>query len=190
MIPPAQAFLEEADGGPGHGEMRIFDGPRVRPAPCSAISDWRAGGRPRWYSRRSSRPRHRPGIGSPPNPRRPSHACRARRGADGASIQEPETVLVQALQPHLAPALPHDGRIRRGRVDREDGRAPAQLVDQQAATHGEYVVGIAVAVEAMETTAFRAGGRRAAIWSPLKPPRRCRSSRPCRCTRAGRRSRR
>src|SRR5258708_16017916 len=59
-------------------------------------------------------------------------------------IEQPESVLVETLQPHLAPAIPHDGRIGRGGVDGKYRGAPSELVAEQATTHEMNVVAIAI----------------------------------------------
>src|SRR4051812_15614963 len=63
--------------------------------------------------------------------RRPGHAVGRRRS--------------HAREPVVAPALPHDGRIGRLRVDREHRRRPREAVPRkQAAAHVVDVVGVAV----------------------------------------------
>ena len=52
--------------------------------------------------------------------------------------------VLQPLPPHLAPALPHQRRIRRIGLEGEHGRAPGEIIDQQAAAHVMDVIGIAV----------------------------------------------
>ncbi len=66
--------------------------PMGRSAPCAARLTLRADATPRWYTRRPSHRRHRPGIEWRRNPRRQSHAARNRHAPDGASIP-PETAL-------------------------------------------------------------------------------------------------
>ena len=59
-------------------------------------------------------------------------------------VQQPERMLAHAIEPHLPPLVADEGRIGRRRQDREHGRAPRHLVDEQRAAHGVDVVGITI----------------------------------------------
>ena len=53
-------------------------------------------------------------------------------------------LVLQPLEPHLAPALAHQRRVGRMGLEGEHGRAPGEIIDQQAAAHVVDVIGIAV----------------------------------------------
>ena len=144
MVPPAQAFLQEADARARLGEMRIA----VRPRPDQPLL--RAG---------EAGEQPRDGVGVAVGP--------AADGIDGAGdvgvvlahravlpervaalvlqpVVDQQRLVLQPLQPHLAPALADQRRVRRMRLQREHGRGPGDVVDEHAAAHGVDVVGIAV----------------------------------------------
>ncbi len=144
LVPPAQALLQEADLGAGLGEMRVFVGPGA---------DQPLAGRLQIGEQAEDR------IGIAVGPaahgidgaldRAPVLADRAMLVEGVAALvpeplQEPEAGLLQPPQPHLPPSLADHRRVRRRGVDGEDGRAPAELVAEQAAAHEMDVVGVAV----------------------------------------------
>ena len=143
-VPPAQRLLQKTDARLGHGEMRVLVRPGADDAP---------GGR----LQRAHQARHRIGVGIVPA----AHGQHG--GVDGADVLVDGAVFpvgiavrvfqpgdgqqrlgLQPLQPHGAPALAHQRRIRRTRgVGMHRGR-PAQVLTQQAAALVMDVVGVAV----------------------------------------------
>ena len=59
-------------------------------------------------------------------------------------VKHPQPVVVEALTPHVAPALADDFRIRRRLRDGEGGCAPSQLIGQNRTAHEMDVVCVAV----------------------------------------------
>src|SRR6185437_14247074 len=56
----------------------------------------------------------------------------------------PEALRLEPLEPHLAPALAHDLRIRRPRVEELHDAAPPEVVVEQCAARIVYAFGEAV----------------------------------------------
>ena len=175
MIPPTQHVLQEADLRAGQGQMRV----RWAHGPISPFRGLRAAPetRRRWYSRRSSRrPRTRTLI---------------------AVVLAHRTVPPLVVASLMAqPELENSGRsaLRHIASDRRPARIRRHMAPKKNAAQPNPEVAWcrpcsarrrrSVVVEQIVTTAFSAAAG-AATRSPLKPPQRCPSFRPRRCTTAG-----
>ena len=157
-VPPAQRLLQKADARFGHGKVRVLMRPRADDALHRALH-------------RSHQTRHRIGIGVVP-------AAKSQyRRFDGTNVFVHRTALpisvavrvlqpvdgqqrlgVQALQPHGAPGVAHQRRVRRARGITKHGGRPAHVLGQEAAAFVVDVVGIAVVGGAQGDDGFQAFG--------------------------------
>ena len=145
LVEPAQALLQEADGRAGLAVL----GEGVRPRPDEPLA------RP---GQARHEPRDRVGVAvGPAADRVDGHLDGGVVLAHGALAPVVVAALVgepvldegrralDALEPGLAPAVAHRGRVGRERVAGEHGRRPRQHVDgQDTAADVVHVVGVAV----------------------------------------------
>ena len=143
-VPPAQRLLQKADTRLGQREMRVPVGPRPDDALDRRLD-------------RAHQARHRIRVRVVPA------ADGQHGGLDSADVLVHRAVFpvgvavrvlqprdrqqrlgLQPLQPHGAPALAHQGRVRRARGVGEHGGRPAQVFIQQAAALVVDVVAVAV----------------------------------------------
>ena len=143
-VPPAQRFLQKADPRLGHGEVRVF----VRPGADDAFNRG---------LHRVHQLRYRVGVRIVPA----THGQHS--GLDRADVFAHRAVLpirvavrvlqpgngqqrlvFEPVQPHGAPALAHNGRVRRPRRVGQHGGRPAQVFAQHAAAFVVDVVAVAV----------------------------------------------
>ena len=143
-IPPAQRFLQEADPRSGEGDVRIG----MRPGTDEALAGGRQPGQ-------QARDRIGVAVG-------PAADCVDRRG-DGRvvlghrallpvvvaglvadPVRQHQRIVLQAGQPHVAPAVADDLGVGRQGAECEHRRGPGDRVVEQAAAHVVAVVGIAV----------------------------------------------
>ena len=143
-VPPSEGELKEAHGGPGQRHVGVAVRPLADQAPARH-------GEPR------HEPRHRVGVRVEPSAdgedraldRREVLAHRALPPEGIAALVpepgvEPEATPAEAGEPQLAPAVAHDGGVRRTRVVGEHRRGPAQVVEEERAAHVVDVVRVAV----------------------------------------------
>ena len=158
VVPPAQRFLKEPDGRPGHAEMRIL----VRPGPDQPLAR---------YVEPRQQAENGVAIAVGPAADGVHGAADAREVlADRAVLPvgiatlmlqplgQPQAAVLEAFLPHVAPAVADEQRVRRTGIGIEHGRGPREVVAEQTAAHVMNVVGVTVVGRTQRDDGLELGG--------------------------------